>query len=106
MGRIGVGDRLFLKVSSGPVCARGTVKRILEFENLSPGKIEKLKCKYNRLILGSDEYWAEKRDSRYGVLIWLNNVNEIEPVRIEKKDWRAWVVLGEGEDFGLCNLSI
>jgi phage terminase large subunit-like protein len=106
LGRIGVGDKLFLKVSSGPVCARGTVKRVLEFENLSPGKMRQLRRKYNGLILGSDEYWAEKRDSRYGVLVWLEGVERIEPVRIEKKDWRAWVVLGEGEDFGLCNLSI
>ena len=100
-GKIGAGDRLFLKVSSGPVCARATVKRFLEFENLSSSKIRQLKRKYNGLILGGDEYWAEKCDSRYGVLVWLDGVERIEPVRIEKKDWRAWVVLGEGEDFGL-----
>jgi hypothetical protein len=100
-GCISVGDRLFLKVSSGPVCARAIVKRVLEFENLSPGKIKQLKAKYNGLILGGEGYWADKWGSKYGVLVWLERVGRIEPVRIEKKDWRAWVVLSEGEDFGL-----
>ena len=105
-GNISVGDRLFLKVSSGPVCARAIVKKVLEFENLSPGKLKQLKARYNSLILGGEDYWAEKRASRYGVLVWLEKVERIEPVRIEKRDWRAWVVLSEGEDFGLlkpCN---
>ena len=100
-GSISVGDRLFLKVSSGPVCAKATVKKVLEFENLSPGKIKQLKAKYNSLILGGEDYWAEKRGSRYGVLVWLEGVEGIEPVRIAKRDWRAWVVLDDKEDFGL-----
>ena len=100
-GNISVGDRLFLKVSSGPVCARAIVKKVLEFENLSPGKLKQLKARYNSLILGGEDYWAEKRASRYGVLVWLEGVGRIEPVRIEKRDWRAWVVLSEAEDFGL-----
>lgn len=27
----------------------------------------------------------------------------LEMIRIEKKDWRAWVVLGKGKDFGLLD---
>ena len=100
-GNISVGDRLFLKVSSGPVCARAIVKKVLEFENLSPGKLKQLKARYNSLILGGEDYWAEKRASKYGVLVWLEGVEQIEPIRIEKRDWRAWVVLDKGEDFGL-----
>jgi len=34
-------------------------------------------------------------------LVWLKDVRTIEPVRIHKKDWRAWVVLTEKENFGL-----
>jgi ASC-1-like (ASCH) protein len=100
-GRIGVGDRLFLKLSSGPVCARAFAEKVLEFENLSTSRMKQLKRKYNGLILGSEEYWADKRGSRYGVLVWLDGVRRIEPVRIDKRDWRAWVVLDDKEDFGL-----
>ena len=100
-GCISVGDRLFLKVSSGPVCATASVKKVLEFENLSPGKMKQLKAKYNSLILGGEDYWADKRESKYGVLVWLGGIELIEPVRIDKRDWRAWVVLDGKEDFGL-----
>ncbi|MHC4790893.1 MAG: hypothetical protein ACYS8Y_05585 [Planctomycetota bacterium] len=36
-----------------------------------------------------------------GALAWLKDIREIEPLRIGKKDWRAWVVLTEKESFRL-----
>jgi hypothetical protein len=36
-----------------------------------------------------------------GVLVWLTDVRRIEPIRIHKKDMRAWVLLKEGSNFGL-----
>ena len=51
--------------------------------------------------MGADDYWQNKSDCRYGVLVWLGEVKRIKPVRIEKRDWRAWVVLSEKENFGL-----
>jgi ASC-1-like (ASCH) protein len=100
-GRVFEGDKLFLKESGGPVCATATVAAVKNFENLTPEKILELKHQYNQDIGGSDELWQSKMDSRFGFLIWLKDVRAIEPVRIYKKDWRAWVVLTEKEDFGL-----
>jgi ASC-1-like (ASCH) protein len=100
-GRVLVGDKLFLKVSSGPVCAIAMVKAVKNFENLTPKQIIEIKEQYNHYILGSDEYWRSKSDCRFGFLVWLEDVKSIEPVRINKKDWRGWVVLTEKEDFGL-----
>jgi ASC-1-like (ASCH) protein len=95
------GDRLFIKQSSGPVCATAKVTKVRYYENLTPEKIERLKSQYNQQIQGTDEYWRSKRDCRYGVLVWVGKVKPIEPVWIDKRDWRAWVVLSEKEDFGL-----
>ncbi len=95
------GDRLFLKQSSGPVCATAKVTKVRYYENLRPEKIERLKGQYNQHIQGADDYWQSKNDCRYGVLVWLGEVKPIKPVRIAKKDWRAWVVLSERQDFGL-----
>ena len=100
-GRVFVGDRLFLKVSSGPVCATARVAAVENFEELTPRRIIELKQRYNRYILGSDEYWGSKRSSKFGFLAWLEDVRCIEPVRIRKKDWRAWAILTENSDFGL-----
>jgi ASC-1-like (ASCH) protein len=100
-GQVFVGDRLFLKVSSGPVCATATVAAVENFEDLTPRKIIELKQRYNRYILGTDEYWRSKSDSKFGFLAWIEDVRCIESVRINKKDWRAWVILTENSDFGL-----
>lgn len=106
-GRVFVGDKLFLKISSGPVCVIATVEKVKSFEDLTPGKILDLKRRFNHDIGGGDGLWQSKMDCKYCLLVWLKDVKTIEPVRIQKKDWRAWVVLTENEDFGLLkNTSI
>jgi len=100
-GRVQQGDKLFLKVSSGPVCAMAIVAAVKNFENLASAQILEIKQQYNQHIGGDEQYWHSKMNCRFGFLVWLKNVQPIEPVRINKKDWRAWVVLSEKEDFGL-----
>ncbi len=100
-GRVFAGDRLFLKLSSGPVCATAAVAAVKNFENLTPEKIKALKEQYNRYIFGSNTYWVSRVDCKFGLLVWLKEIEPIEPVRINKKDWRAWVVLSGKENFGL-----
>ncbi len=100
-GRVLAGDKLFLKESSGPVCATAMVTEVKSFNNLTPKQITEIKHRYNQDILGSDEYWRSRSDCRFGFLVWLEDVKSIKPMRINKKDWRAWVVLTEKADFGL-----
>jgi len=102
-GQISVGDKLLLKLSSGPVCARAVVGDFETFENLNPEKIDEIKRKYNHHILGTDEYWESRADCRFGVLVWLKDIKTIKARKINKKDWRAWVILTEKQNFGLFN---
>ena len=101
LGQISSGDRLFLKISGGPVCAVATVGLVRNFTNLTPNRVLELKNTYNHLICAANGYWQSKSDCRFGVLVWLKDVSRIEPVRINKKDWRAWVVLTKKNNFGL-----
>jgi len=100
-GKVFPGDKLFLKESSGPVCGVATVAAVKNFENLTPERISGLKQQYNLHLKGSDEYWRSKANCRFGMLVRLKDVQPIEPVRISKKDWRAWVILTGKENFGL-----
>ena len=104
-GRVLPGDKLFLKESSGPVCAVAVVLAVKKFEDLTPIQIIEIREEYNDYIGGSDEYWQSKMDSKFGILVWLKGVRAIEPVQIGKRDWRGWVVLTEKEDFGLLNIA-
>ena len=100
-GRVHPGDRLFLKVSSGPVCAVATVADVRYYEGLTPPQIVQIKRQYNDQIMGGDAIWESVMNRRYGFLTWLRDVQTIDPIRIDKKDWRAWAVLSPGKDFGL-----
>lgn len=104
-GRVLPGDKLFLKVSSGPVCATATAAAVKNFENLMPRQIIEIKQRYNDYIRGSDEYWQSKMNCKFGFLVWLKDIEPLEPVRIHKKDWRAWVILTEKENFGLLKIG-
>jgi hypothetical protein len=104
-GRVWPGDRLFLKISSGPIRATAAVTDVKTFENLTPNRIIEIKRRYNHNIGGPDEYWQSKMDCKFCLLVWLKDIRAIDPVRIHKKDWRAWVVLTEKQDFGLTKLD-
>lgn len=104
-GRVLPGDKLFLKLSSGPVCATASVAAVKNFENLTRKQISEIRQRYNHQIMGSEDIWRSKMDCKFGFLVWLQDVQRIRPVRIHKKDWRAWVVLTEKEDFGLLESS-
>ena len=103
-GRVNSGDRLFFKQSSGPVCAVASAGCVRFFDDLTAEKMAELKDRYNHLIRAADEYWQAMAGSRAGLLVWLRDVKKIEPVRIDKKDWRGWVVLTEQKNFGLYEL--
>ena len=100
-GRVSAGDEVFIKESCGPVVAKAVVGRVVEFEDLTRGKIRRLHAKYNELICGADEYWDERGDCRVACLIWLEEVEAVERRTIDKSDQRAWVVLSDEESFGL-----
>jgi len=100
-GQIEAGDRIFFKLSCGPVCAVANAAAVKTFENLTPAELAGLKKQYNHLICGSEEYWQSRAGAKFGLLVWLDKVESIRPIRIRKTDMRAWVVLSRAEDFGL-----
>ena len=67
-GRVLPGDKLFLKESSGPVCATVKAAAVKNFENLTPEKIIAIKQQYKHYIGGSDEHWQSKANCKFCVL--------------------------------------
>ena len=103
LSQVSPGDKLFLKVTSGPVIATATIDKVQIFNDLTPGKITELKNQFNDKILGDDQYWNQKQNSRFGILIKLKDVQSISPIFIKKFDWRAWVVLSKNDSFSLID---
>ena len=103
-GHILPGDTLFLKISAGPVCATAEVAEVEYHPRLRPEQIVALRNRYGDQIGGSDAVWQSKMDCKCGFLVWMTAVRPIEPTRIEKRDWRAWVVLTKEKNFGLLSM--
>lgn len=100
-GRVSDGDKLFFKISSGPVCAKGEIRKVEYIENLTPKKIKNIRNKYGKCIGGSEDYWRGNGEAKFGVLIWLGNVQRMKIKYIDKSDRQAWVILKEGNGYGL-----
>jgi ASC-1-like (ASCH) protein len=106
LSKINAGDKIFLKAASGPVMAAAIVGKLKYFKNLTAGQIAEMQKQYNQQILGDEQYWQEKANSKFGILIWLKDVQPIPHRFIKKFDWRAWVVLTPKENFGLFTLDL
>jgi ASC-1-like (ASCH) protein len=101
LSQVSAGDKIFLKASSGPVMATATVNKVKYYENLTESQILEMQKQYNQQILGDEQYWQEKINSKFGILVWLKDVRPTPHRFIKKFDWRAWVVLTPKENFGL-----
>lgn len=73
--------------------------------NLTPQKICQIKRRYGDKIAGEQNYWLSISRCSYCSLIWLEDVRQIRPIRINKKDRRSWVILTKKEDFGLLKAN-
>jgi len=100
-GQIDVGDFVYLKRASGPICGTAKVTAVKIYENLNSSEIGKIKKLYNKQICGNQSYWQIKSDCSYALLIWLEDVKEISAFNISKKDQRTWVVLSKSLNYGL-----
>lgn len=90
-GRISPGERIFLKLSGGPVCGEALSERVLFFDGLTPARIEQLRRRYDRLVMAGEEFWLSRSAARYCSLIWLSGVRRVEPYRISRRGMNAWI---------------
>lgn len=98
-GYVEPGDIIVFKKSGGPVVGLARATRAEFYSGLDQDQVLNLRSRFNDLIQADDEFWARKGSARYATFIHLSEVVKIEPVRIGKRDRRAWVVC-EAENGG------
>ncbi len=82
-----------------PVSARAEVEKALFFE-LTPSKVKELIKKYGKEICIDMSYYPNVKDKKYCTLIFLKDVKEVEPFRIDKKGYgnmAAWIMIEKVE---------
>ena len=96
--KIKPGETVYFKDSGEPVSIRAEVGKVLQFQDLNPGKVQEILQKYGK----ADGLEKEKipgffklfRDKKYCILIFLKNPSKVEPFEIDKEGFgsmAAWV---------------
>lgn len=94
-GAISAGDLVYIKPSGKDMIGQFRVKKVISYDNLDLSDLSNLRKEYGRQLAVGKDYWQQKKDSRYGTLIFIGEVDPFitAPIKINKKDLRGWVVL-------------
>ncbi len=89
--KVQVGDTIYLKETGKDVTATAKVKAVKYYE-LTPELVEEIREKYGKEI-GTDKFedWQATLQKKYCTLIWLANVEKIEPLQVPRSNGAGWI---------------
>jgi len=92
-GQVAKDDIILLKKSGGDILGQFTVDNVLYYDNLSSKSVEVLKREYDKAIAVDEKFWQEKKNNKFGTLIFLKNPKRfVFPIKFKKKDRRPWLL--------------
>jgi hypothetical protein len=94
-GKVSPGDIIYIKPTGKRVIAKAIVRRVDEYEDLTPQDIIHLRETYDDRIMGGDHYWQSKSNARYATLISFKKVTRIDneasvPAELLVPNRNAW----------------
>jgi hypothetical protein len=89
------GDIVFAKKTGGEVCGFFLVGETKYFAQPTQKKLTELKQLYSDGICANEvsNFWIERRNARFISLLDVKYASYTPPIRIDKRDRTAWVVL-------------
>ncbi len=93
-GRVGAGDILLLKRSSGPVVGMCTVTAVWDYR-LTPTTWAEIKQQFGPAICAQEGFWEERSEAAYATLMTVADAHELPAIHVPKRDRRGWVVLSD-----------
>jgi predicted transcriptional regulator len=97
---VSAGDLVYIKPPGEDIIGQFRVKKVIFYDNLEAGDLEKIRSEYGKEISMGDKeldqkYWQDKKTSRFGTLIFIAESERFitSPVKIKKSDMRGWLVL-------------
>lgn len=93
--RVATGDVVFFKPAGGPITAAGLAGEVQHLD-LCKVPLERIAAQYGTAIAPADvTFWADRAAARYATLVTMLDVVKTEPVLVQKRDRRGWVVLND-----------
>jgi len=97
-GKVREGETIYFKDAGEPITVKATVSHVLELDSLGPGRVREILEFYGEDDGISDaeipQYEALFSDKQYCVLIFMENIQTIEPFHIDKQGFgaqTAWI---------------
>jgi hypothetical protein len=97
-GKVQEGEVVYFKDAGEPITARATVSHVLQFDSLNPERISDILDFYGEDDgISADDmphYEALFRDKQYCVLVFLEDIQAVEPFHIDKSGFglqTAWI---------------
>ncbi len=93
--KVQVGDTLLIKETGKDVSATAKVKDVKYYE-LTPSLVEDIRIKYGKAIgTDSPKDWESTTRKKYCTLVWLENVDQINPIKVQRSCGAGWICLEE-----------
>lgn len=91
--QVASGDVIFFKPAGGPITAAGLAGTVQDLD-LGIVPLQRVADQYGAAIAPVDaSFWADRAAARYATLVTMVDVVQTEPVLVQKRDRRGWVVL-------------
>jgi hypothetical protein len=85
-------DKLWFKISSGPLVAVARVQRVLYFHPVTSDAVRAIYSDYGQGICADSKFYRDCRKAQYITLVLFGPVHGIRPAWPAKSDRRAWVI--------------
>lgn len=89
------GERIYIKISGGPIAATALAGEVRFFEGMTPRDVQAIRRDHNDGIRGDAGYWQRKKWSRYATLVHLRDVQPASDGPRVRSQGMAWFVLDE-----------
>lgn len=96
-GQVQSGDVVLVKVSGGKLVGQLQVGEVLFWEKPKKKRLGWIKRSFGRQLCLPADFWKERETVRYLTLMEIAHFARFltPPTKIQKRDRRGWVVLGE-----------
>lgn len=98
--RVAKGDAIILKRSGGAIVGIFEASEVQFLQIESEDDLPKIRRQFNKQLCIEDDFWNQKKNSKYATLISISNLCTFLPIPLHSKNRQSWI------DFGCPQLEL
>lgn len=89
--RVAVGDAIILKHSGGEIVGIFEASKVQFIQIESNYNLLEIKKQFNKQLCIEDDFWDQKKNSKYATLISISNLYTFSPFSLHTKNRQSWI---------------